>query len=304
MATIPAAATDGRSKAATTRRVYACHWARWYGWADAKDARPLPARPEDVAAHLADRAVGGASLSTLQQARAAIAAAHRDAGYLDPTDNDAVRGVLSGFIREVYRPRQQVTPLTVEDLAAIRATAYQPRTGPSGRRESPEQAHARGQLDIALASVMRDGLLGPGEAAAVTWGDISPAADGTGRLTVRRSKTGRGGDGAVQDLGVDAMNDLVEIEPDGASPGAPVFRLSPQQITRRIDAAAAAAGLEGRYRGHSPRVGMARDLAAAGCGVVELMTAGRWLSAIMPARYAHSEGPSAVSRFYANMPGT
>jgi len=41
-----------------------------------------------------------------------------------------------------------------------------------------------------------------------------------------------------------------------------VFGLGGTQIQRRIAAAAAAAGLKGRFTGHSPRVGMAQDLAA------------------------------------------
>ena len=43
---------------------------------------------------------------------------------------------------------------------------------------------------------------------------------------------------------------------------APVFNLSPQQIGRRVTAAAKAAGLGEGFTGHSGRVGMAQDLAS------------------------------------------
>ena len=69
-------------------------------------------------------------------------------------------------------------------------------------------------------------------------------------------------------------------------PGARVFGLSPSQIHRRVNAAAA--GLGKRFRGHSMRVGMAQDLSAAGGELPELMTAGRWESPAMPAKYTET----------------
>ena len=76
-----------------------------------------------------------------------------------------------------------------------------------------------------------------------------------------------------------------------------VFGLSVTQIGRRIKAATKVAGLGEGFTGHSPRVGMSQDLSAAGA---ELMTAGRWDSATMPARYteAQAAGRGAVARYY------
>ena len=53
----------------------------------------------------------------------------------------------------------------------------------------------RGLVDIALISVMRDGMLRRSEAAAIRWGDIATEDDGAGRLTVARSKTDQEGEG-------------------------------------------------------------------------------------------------------------
>ena len=72
---------------------------------------------------------------------------------------------------------------------AIRATAAGPRAGPTGRTESPETARIRGAVDVALASVMRDAMLRRSEAAALEWADVELRPDGSGRLTIRRSKT-------------------------------------------------------------------------------------------------------------------
>ena len=96
-----------------------------------------------------------------------------------------------------------------------------------------------------------------------------------GRVTVRRSKTDQDGEGAVQYLGKAAAADLRKIRP---VPG--------RTLARRTAAAAKAAGLEGAFSGHSGRVGMARDLVAAGASVAAVQVAGRWESARMPARYA------------------
>ena len=70
---------------------------------------------------------------------------------------------------------------------------------------------------------------------------------------------------------------------------APVFELSPQQIGRRVNAAAKAAGLGEGFTGHSGRVGMAQDLANTGTELPALMTAGRWKNSKMPARYTERQ---------------
>ena len=64
--------------------------------------------------------------------------------------------------------------------------------------------------------------------------------------------------------------------------------------------AARAAGLGDGFSGHSPRVGMARDLVRAGIELPSLMTAGRWRTPVMPAHYTRNEvaGRGAVAQFY------
>ena len=54
------------------------------------------------------------------------------------------------------------------------------------------------------------------------------------------------------------------------------------------------------FTGHSGRVGMAQDLAATGVELPALMTAGRWKSSKMPARYTERQaaGRGAVARYY------
>ena len=158
-------------------------------------------------------------------------------------------------------------------------------------------------MDVALLSVLRDGLMRRSEAAALTWADVEIQEDGSARLHVRRSKTDPEAEGAVLYTGSDAAAALVAIMPEGfavVDAAAPVFGLSASQIGRRVDAAAKAAGLGEGFTGHSGRVGMAQDLAASGVELPELMNAGRWKSSKMPARYTERQaaGRGAVARYY------
>ena len=160
----------------------------------------------------------------------------------------------------------------------------------------------RAAVDVALLEVMRDGLLRGSEASALRWGDLEFHTDGSGRLHVLRSKTDQTAEGAVLYLGPAAVDALLAIRPQEAviDPGASVFGLSSRQISRRIKAATKMAGLGEGFSAHSPRVGMAQDLSAAGAELPELMTAGRWDSPTMPARYteAQAAGKGAVARYH------
>ena len=154
---------------------------------------------------------------------------------------------------------KQAEALTAESMAAIRATALFPRRGRGGV-ETEGQARRRGLVDIALSGLMRDCLLRRSEAAEVRWGHITLDVDGTGRLVVGVSKTDQEGEGTLLFISSQTMNDLLAIRPEGADDQL-VFGLHPRSISRRIAAAAHAAGEVRAFRGHSARVGLARDLA-------------------------------------------
>ena len=66
-------------------------------------------------------------------------------------------------------------------------------------------------------------------------------------------------------------------------------KLSVVALRSIIQRRAGAADLEGRFSGHSLRVGGAQSLASAGASVVEMQTAGHWQSPSMPGRYARGE---------------
>ena len=221
--------------------------------------------------------------------RAAIGAAHRAAGLGDPAAGELVKRALSGLVRERAAPQRQARSLGLAELAAVRATATRPRTGrQTGRTESPGKARARGLADIALCSVLFYAGLRRSEAAALAWGDVE-AADGSGLLTVRRSKTDPEAEGSVRYLPRDAVRSLEAIRPGDAGPEDPVFGLGARQIARRVEAAASAAGLGPGYSGHSGRVGLAAELSRAGASTHEIAAAGGWKSAGMVIRYTRKE---------------
>ena len=174
-------------------------------------------------------------------------------------------------------------------MAAIRATAHLPRRGRGGSLETAGFARQRGLVDVAIASVIRDGLLRVSEAAALAWADLSPAPDGSGVAAIRRSKTDVEAQGQAVYLGRAAMAALAALRPAQADGAAPIFGLAARQLNRRIQAMARAAGLGEGFSGHSGRVGMAQDLAANGAELPALMVAGRWKSPRMPARYTEKQ---------------
>ena len=249
--------------------------------------------------HIGERYYRPAKPNSLRVASAAISKAYETASLADITKAPQVRDALRSHRNAAAQAGarvDQAEALTIEVMAAIRATALQPRRGRGGMMETEAYARRRGRVDIALISLMRDCLLRRSEAAAVRWNHLSYDIDGTGRLYIGMSKTDQEGEGALLFVSRQTMQDLDAIRPTDAGDKL-VFGLHPKTIGRRIAEAARAAGMVGAFRGHSARVGMARDLARAGEELPALMTAGRWRSSEMVARYiAHeSAGRGAIS---------
>ena len=278
-----------KSRADNTRRAYRSTWRAWQEWAESHGHQPLPASTAGVAAYLAERAAHGAAAATLNAMRAGISATHRDHDLPDPTDNQGIQQMLKGLRREAAgKGRGQAEPLTVEDVAAIIATATIPRRSKRGM-ESPAQAQRRGAVDAAIAGLLFQGGLRRSEAAALTWADVSPATDVDGLLVrVRRSKTDQEGERAdVRFLKNGAARAVWALRPPAPGDHALVLGgLNGQSIARRIAAAAKAAGIEKRISGHSGRVGLASELTARGASTTEAMLAGGWKTHRMVAHYS------------------
>ena len=241
-----------------------------------------------MARYLAARAGSGTSIATLRLATSAIAKAHEWAGHESPCRDQGVRASLKGWGRRSGKPQRQAGALTADVLAVIRLTAVQPRKRGRGF-ETVEQAAERARFDLALVAVLSDGGLRRSEAAVLTWGDVVRWGDGSGRITVVRSKTDVEAEGAV-----------VAIRPAEVGGGVKVFGLSESQIARRVKSIAKAAGLSDweSFSGHSGRVGMARRMAQNGASTHEIERQGRRKQGGgMVGRYTRGETAGSALRY-------
>ena len=282
-----------------TRRAYGVQWRLFDEWCDDIGLRSMPAQPLTVARYLAARAGSGASMATLRLAASAIAKAHEWAGYESPCRNRGVRASLKGMARRLGKPQRQAGALTADVLAVIRLTAVQPRKRGRGL-ETAEQAAERARFDLALVAALSDGGLRRSEAVALTWGDVQRWDDGSGRITVIRSKTDAEAEGAVVAITPAAMLALDAIRPAGVDGNVKVFGLSESQIARRVKAIARAAGLADweNFSGHSGRVGMARRMAQNGAPTHEIERQGRWKQGSgMVGRYTRGESAGSALRY-------
>lgn len=240
---------------------------------------------------LVDLAADGKKPSTLRTYRAAVARRYDELGGPNPARDPQVRHVLSGLRRRAsdrgYVPKQ-ADPLRWRHVELIADSAFEPRRNqPGGRLETPEQAAQRALADIALVAVAHDGLLRCSELIALRWADVIAAGNGEcGLIRIRRSKTDQDALGAVVPISQFASQALERIKPPGADPEDRVFNLSSGTVNRRLKAAARHAGIDAaNISTHSPRVGMAQDLAASGTDTAAIMVAGRWSSPAMVAHY-------------------
>ena len=282
-----------------TRRAYDAQWRSFQGWCEEVDLSALPAEPLTVARYLAARANAGASIATIRLATSAISKAHEWARLESPCRDPGVRASLKGWGRRLSKTQRQSGALTADVLAVIRLTAVQPRRRGRGM-ETPEQAAERGKFDVALAAALSDAGLRRSEAAALTWGDVVRWNDGSGRITVIRSKTDAEAQGATVAITPAAMEALSAIRPSDAGGRVKVFGLSESQIARRVKAIARAAGLADWefFSGHSGRVGMARRMARNGAPTHEIERQGRWKQGGgMVGRYTRGETAGSALRY-------
>ena len=282
-----------------TRRVYGAQWRLFTGWCGEMGLSSLPAEPLTVARYLAARAGDGASIATLRLATSAITKAHEWAGQESPCKDRGVRASLKGWGRQLAKPQRQAGALTADVLAVIRLTAVQPRKRGRGT-ETAEQAALRGRFDLALVAVLSDAGLRRSEASSLAWGDVQRWEDGSGRITVIRSKTDAEAQGAVVAITPVAIKALDAIRPAGTGGEVKVFGLSDSQIARRVKAIAKAAGLVDWefFSGHSGRVGMARRMAQNGAPTHEIERQGRWKQGGgMVGRYTRGESAGSALRY-------
>ncbi len=274
-----------------THKTYDVGYRNWARWATSHSCRVFPADPRHLQMWLATLAAQNMKPSTWCTYLAGVAHHHRGCGTANPAHDPQVRLLLRGLTRRAaaggHTPKQAAA-LRWNDIQHIADTAHEPRRNqPGGRAETPGQARQRGDEDVAMAAVAHDAALRSSELLALTWKDIEPSQDD--RLDVvriRRSKTDQTSQGAAAPISEFATQALTRIRPADLDPGRRIFNISASTLNRRLKTAARTAGIEpARISGHSPRVGMAQDLAAHGVTMVGLKQAGRWKSSATASRY-------------------
>ena len=208
----------------------------------------------------------------------------------------ATQAVMAGYRRQAgHRGSGQTCGLRWEEADRIVR-----ETAPDG---------LAGCRDAAIIAMASDAMLRIGELAALRVSDVSQAADGSGRVLIRHSKTDQEGKGVVLYLGQPTLRHVFAWIRRANLQDGMLFRhvandklrgpsLTSRSIARIIAKRADEAGFSGRVSGHSFRVGSAQSLAAHGASVVEMQQAGRWQSPRMPGHYAKGElaGRGAVAR--------
>ena len=277
--------------AKNTRDTYRVGWNSWARWAADHDFCDLPATPEALEDWLIDLWCKGKKPDTLRVYLAAVGKEHEAHPSPNPAHDPEVRHLVNGMGR--IAAEDGITPKQADGLRwchilVIIDSAYMPRRNqPGGRAETPEQAARRAEFDIAMIAVAHDAALRCSELLALTWGDTNLPADGEpGTVSIRRSKTDQNGQGETMPISKFTTQALIRIKPDSARSDDPIFDISPSTVTRRMKAAAQAAGINpANISSHSPRVGMAQDLAAHGIALPGLMQACRWTTEAMVRHY-------------------
>ena len=109
-----------------TRKNYASQYGKFRSWYEQERYTSLPAQPVVLAAYAVELADDGKSMSTIRLAVAAIVDAHRRVGLESP-QTAGVTEALRGLSRLQGVSQKQARPLDADALAAIRATALNPR---------------------------------------------------------------------------------------------------------------------------------------------------------------------------------
>ena len=294
---------SGTGHSENTIKAYASAFEGFKRYCEEEGVPSLPASVDTVARFIEFRALSGKSASALRTDVAAIKAVHKEARrvaraaglnavFPDPTENEDVREALRNLAGKarLKSPSKQTGALTSDVLAAVRATACIPRKGKTGRTEKTETALQRGRVDIALCSVMRDCALRREEAARIVWGNVELRPDGSATLDLSSRKGNDSGyTGYLTRATVKALN---LIRPADVQEGERIFPMTARSIRNRIEAACRASGVEGRFTGHSPRIGVTVDLVQKGASVAAVQQVGGWKSSDMPAYYARRETAS------------
>lgn len=269
-----------------TERALRADTAVFSAWCLEHELSPLPATPATVAAFIDGMGALRRS-ATIRRYVSSIASLHRAAGLTNPTAAELVRLALRRLHRERGCRQQQAEGLTSELRRRL-----------IGRCDVCPRLIAR--RDAALVALCYDACLRRSELVALIVADLSIATDGSAAVLVGRSKADPEGRGSIRFLAPDTASLISTwLTAAGINQGLIIRSVDRHgRVGRALEAGSVSrilkrlgreAGLPTdqvrRLSGHSPRVGIAQDMVAAGVELPAIMQAGGWRSPEMVARY-------------------
>lgn len=297
----PAAqAAVAAGQAASTTAAYAEDWEEFRKWCAMVGRTALPCSGEtlaEYATHLAYRADKPLSPASIGRARSAIRTAHRTGGF-DAPDSKGLADVVKGYraaLSEARDPRAKPRKATAASVPTLlRILGKVDRSTPSGCR------------DAALMLVGFGAATRRSEASFLNIEDVAIVDEGL-LLSVYRRKTRRHEEVAIPYAAepelcpVLAVREWLEflaahrrtegalfvrinqhghlappMTRKGVPIGDPFGRLTPEAVSDVIERRARAAGLAGRWRGHSVRRGYATEARRAGHDRIRIARGGGW----------------------------
>lgn len=178
-----AAGYADQALARATRTAYRTDWACFSAWCHRHGEAALPARPQTVAAYLADMA-GSLRPATLQRRLVSIGQAHKVHGHEWVSGHPAIRATLRGILKRHGTPRRKAAALATAEMKRLLATC---------------DGTMAGVRDRALLLLGFAGALRQSELAAVEREHLAFTAEGL-RLTIPRAKGDQ--EGAGVELGI------------------------------------------------------------------------------------------------------
>ena len=261
-----------QEKSEGTRTAYRSDFRIFTIWCLARGLEVMPAGASTVARFLSSQADGGLKASTIGRRAAAIAYAHKLAGFEPPTGAETVKAVTRGIRRAIGAAPVRKSPATADVVTQM-------------LRHCPDTL--TGLRDRALLSLGFAGAFRRSELVALRVEDLEAAADGL-RITIRRSKGDQ--EGLGQTLAVPRgcrIEPVKAVEAWLAASGIvtgfifrPILKggrlqggaLSGHSAAALVKAYAKRAGLDpALFAGHSLRSGFLTSSAETGASVLKMV---------------------------------
>ena len=282
-----------RAYAPNSLRTAGADWRIWCEFCRRTQRTALPATSDSLRQFLTERISAGRARATLDHYLWTLGLVHRLGDLPWPLSTEGGRLMWRGLRRQLPKRQNQKHGLVLDEVDQV--------IGAMG--DSPVDVR-----DAAMLSIASETLARPSDLVALAVEHVTFNRNGTGRVLFVRSKTDQEAEGAIAAISVETARrtrrwiehaDLtkgalfrsipVVAKPRTREPlpGLYAWPLSTRDVQRIYKRRAAVVGLDWKnISGHSPRVGSAQDLMAAGFSGPQIQQQGRWKSERMVLRYS------------------